>query len=190
MTNTVQGDVQSATIGTFMAINGEGFFAVQKPSSVADNRPVFDGIERFTRRGDFQPDKNGFLVNGAGYYLLGIPVDATTGNLVGSVPQLLQFQNDFLPAQATTQIEYRANLPKFPKPDSLNSSIPGSELLNPAAFSANPIAGPPQAAKITGFGANVQEVTAAVTGTGTFANPTVTQFGAGNGGLLRIVVNA
>ena len=114
MTNTVQGDIQAASIGTFMAINGDGFFVVQKPSNFVDNRPVFDGIDRYTRRGDFQPDKNGYLVNGAGYYLMGIPVDPTTGNLVGSVPQLLQFQNDFLPAQATTQIEYRANLASYP----------------------------------------------------------------------------
>ena len=66
-TNTVQGDIQSASIGTFMAINGDGFFVVQKPSSFVDNRPVFDGIDNYTRRGDFQPDKNGYLVNGAGY---------------------------------------------------------------------------------------------------------------------------
>ena len=55
-TNTVQGDIQSNSIGTFMAINGDGFFVVGKPSSVVDNRPVFDGVERYTRRGDFQPD--------------------------------------------------------------------------------------------------------------------------------------
>src|SRR6187401_853372 len=29
---TVQGDIQSASIGTFMAINGQGFFVIQKPS--------------------------------------------------------------------------------------------------------------------------------------------------------------
>src|SRR5438105_11100757 len=33
-TNTVQGDIQSSSIGTFMAINGEGIFVVEKPSSV------------------------------------------------------------------------------------------------------------------------------------------------------------
>src|SRR3954468_9564109 len=99
MTNTVQGDVQSSSIGTFMAINGDGFFVVSKPSSFVDNQPVFGGIDNYTRRGDFQPDKSGFLVNGAGYYLMGIPIDGTTGNLVGSVPQLLKFQNDFLRAQ-------------------------------------------------------------------------------------------
>ena len=82
-----------------MAINGDGFFVVEKPSSFADNRPVFDGIDLYTRRGDFQTDKNGFLVNGAGYYLMGIPVDPTTGNLVGSVPQLLQVP-ERLPAGA------------------------------------------------------------------------------------------
>ena len=155
MTNTVQGDVQAASIGTYMAINGDGFFVVQKPSAFSDNRPIFDGIDRYSRRGDFQPDKNGFLVNGAGYYLMGIPVDPTTGNLVGSVPQLLQFQNDFLPAQATTQIEYRANLASYPLTPGHDTSVPRSELLDPANFSANPVAGAPSPAKITGTGATL-----------------------------------
>jgi flagellar hook protein FlgE len=44
-TNTVQGDIQAATIGTFMAINGDGFFVIQKPSTFIDNQPVFDGVE-------------------------------------------------------------------------------------------------------------------------------------------------
>ena len=79
----MQGDFQSASIGTFMAINGDGFFVVQKPSSFIDGRPTFDGSDLYTRRGDFQTDKDGYLVNGAGYYLMGIPVDAKTGNLVG-----------------------------------------------------------------------------------------------------------
>lgn len=169
-TNTVQGDLQNASIGTFMAINGNGFFVVQKPGSFVDGRPVFDGIDLYTRRGDFQTDKNGYLVNGAGYYLLGIPVDATTGNLVGSVPQLLQFQNDFLPAQATTQIEYRANLPTYPLTQAQDSSVPQSELINPATFSANPLAGAPQPAKITGFGATLSADAVAVA-TGTTALP-------------------
>jgi flagellar hook protein FlgE len=186
-TNTVQGDIQSNSIGTFMAINGDGFFVVGKPSSVVDNRPVFDGVERYTRRGDFQPDKNGFLVNGAGYYLEGIPVDPTTGNLVGSVPQLLQFQNDFLPAQQTTQIDYRANLASYPLTQAHDTSIPRSELIDPTTLSANPVAGAPVAAKITGVGAALADVIATVTGTGTFATAT-TALGAGNGGLLRLTV--
>lgn len=164
-TTTVQGDIQNASIGTFMAINGAGFFVVQKPDNFVDNNPVFAGIENYTRRGDFQVDKNGYLVNGAGYYLMGIPVDSTTGNLVGSVPQLLQFQNDFLPAQQTTQVEYRANLARTPKTADYDPDVPGSELLNPAAFAASPIAGPAQPARFTGFGATIQpDANAVLTG--------------------------
>jgi len=137
-TNTVQGDVQSAAVSTYMAISGDGFFVVQKPNNFVDNNPVFAGIENYTRRGDFQPDKNGYLVNGAGYYLMGIPVDPTTGNLVGSVPQLLQFQNDFLPAQATTKIEYRANLASYPLTTKHDTAVPGSELLTVADFTVDP----------------------------------------------------
>jgi flagellar hook protein FlgE len=186
-TNTVQGDIQASSISTFMAINGDGFFVIQKSSNFIDGQPVFDGIDRYTRRGDFQPDKNGYLVNGAGYYLMGIPVDPTTGNLVGSVPQLLQFQNDFLPAQSTTQIEYRANLASYPLTPAHDVNIPKSELLDPTLFSANPVAGAPVAAKITGTGAQLADVIATVTGTGTFATA-ATALGAGNGGTLRITV--
>src|SRR5262249_17266126 len=50
-TNSVQGSIQTSSIGTFMAINGDGYFAVQKPTGFADGRPVFSGVSLFTRRG-------------------------------------------------------------------------------------------------------------------------------------------
>jgi len=173
-TNTVQGDFQSSSIGTFMAINGAGFFVVQKPTSFVDGRPTFTGSDLYTRRGDFQTDKAGFLVNGAGYYLMGIPVDASTGNLSGSVPQLLKFQNDFLPAQPTTQIQYRANLASYPQTTAHDTNVPGSELINPNTFSANPVAGAPSPAAITGFGATLKpDAVASLTGTQVLPGNTV-----------------
>ena len=175
--NTVQGDFQSASIGTFMAINGDGFFVVQKPEGFSDGRPTFGGSDLYTRRGDFQTDKNGFLVNGAGYYLMGIPVDAQTGNLSGSVPQLLRFQNDFLPAQPTTQVQYRANLASYPLTPHHDSNVLGSELIDPKTFSANPVAGAPAPAKITGFGGTLlNDADAIITGTQTLP-ATLTQAG-------------
>ena len=178
-TNTVQGDIQNASIGTFMAVNGDGYFVIQKPANFVDNRAVFDGVDLYTRRGDFRPDKDGYLVNGAGYYLMGMPVDPTTGNLIGSVPQVLQFKNDFLPAQPTTQIEYRANLASTPLTSARDPSVPGSELLNPATLSANPMVGAPPAAKITGFGATLNDdAPAVVTGTQDLAD--VRQWRGGN----------
>jgi flagellar hook protein FlgE len=125
-----------------MAINGNGFFAVQKPGNFTDGTPVFDGVDRYTRRGDFQLDKSGYLVNGAGYYLQGVPIDPTTGNPSGSSPQVLRFQNDFLPAQQTTRIDYRANLASYPFTTKHDVSVPGSELIAPGSYSTgnNPVA--------------------------------------------------
>lgn len=174
-TNTVQGDIQTSSISTFMAINGDGFFVVQKPSSYSDSRPIFDGINLYTRRGDFQPNKDGYLVNGAGYFLMGIPVDPTTGNLVGSVPELLKFQNDFLPAQRTTEVSYRANLASYPLTPAHDVNIPGSELLNPANFIANPLAIPSQPASIIGTGAALSpDAVAGITGTNDISALTLT----------------
>jgi flagellar hook protein FlgE len=169
-TNTVQGDIQTSTIATFMAINGQGFFVVQKPDGFTDNRPSFSGVDLYSRRGDFQLDQNGYLVNGAGYYLMGIPIDATTGNPSGSVPEILQFQNGFLPAQQTSEIDYRANLAAQPITADYDSNIPGSELLNQANYSANPVVGAATAAKIIGSGAGLSaDAAAVVTGSASIA---------------------
>ncbi len=155
-TNTVQGTIQSTQVPTDMAINGDGFFVVAEPTGFADNQPTFSGIQDYTRAGDFQLNANGNLVNSAGYYLMGIPVNPITGNPSGSVPQVLQFNNSFVPAQETTQIQYEANLPSTPP-----------ALLNQASFQQNPVAG----AQIIGTGASLLP-DAAATGTGTVAGIT------------------
>jgi flagellar hook-basal body protein len=139
-TNTVQGTINSTSVSTDMAINGDGFFVVAQPTGFTDNQPNFNGVSDYTRAGDFQLNANGNLVNGAGYYLMGIPVSATTGNPTGSVPQVLQFQNSFVPAQETTQIQYQVNLPSKP-----------AATLDESNFQANPIAG----AQIIGSGATL-----------------------------------
>jgi flagellar hook protein FlgE len=137
-TNTVQGAIQTATSGTDMAINGDGYFLVQSPSSYSGTTPVFSGVDSYTRRGDFLQNSQGYLVNGAGYYLEGIPLDPTTGNPVGSVASPLQFQNNFLPASATTQLTYGINLPVTPFTTTYSSTVPNSELLNTADFTQDP----------------------------------------------------
>src|SRR4029077_14136387 len=104
-----------------------------------DGRPTFSGSELYTRRRDLQTDKDGFLVNGAGYYLMGNPVDAKTTNLSGSAQEMLKFQNDFLPAQPTSQIQYRANLASYPLTPHHDTNVQGSELIDPKTFSANPV---------------------------------------------------
>jgi flagellar hook protein FlgE len=118
-------------------------------------------------------------VNGAGYYLMGIPIDSATGNPAGSSPQVLQFSNDFVPAQATTAIQYQANLP----------STPSSGLLVGSDFEANPLAGAPAAAVITGSGATLSP-DAVATGTGTVGGlsnaTTLTSLGISSGDTITI----
>jgi flagellar hook protein FlgE len=137
-TITTQGTISATGVGTNMAISGAGFFNVQKPMGVIDNVPVFNGVTNYTRRGDFQLNANGNLVNGAGYYLLGVTVDPKTGNPIGNVPQVLQFQNNFIPAQATTKITYAANLPTKPSTVASSTAVTGTLTslggLNPADF--------------------------------------------------------
>jgi flagellar hook protein FlgE len=134
---------------------------VAKPTGTSDNQPVFSGVDNYTRAGDFQLNSGGYLVNGAGYYLMGIPINRTTGNPIGSSPQVLQFSNDFVPAQETTAITYQLNLPSTPK----------SGMLNGSDFEANPLAGASPAATIVGSGAKLT-ADAVASGTGSVSTST------------------
>jgi flagellar hook protein FlgE len=133
--NNVQGAIQNSAVSTYMAINGDGFFAVKQPTgSTGTGAPLLNGTDYYTRRGDFQMNQFGYLVNGAGYYLEGIPIDPRTGNPIGNALSPLRFNNAFLPATATTTISYGANLPNYPQTTNSNTAFPGTELLNPADF--------------------------------------------------------
>ncbi len=63
-----QGLIQSASSTTDLAISGDGFFVVGTSATAP--------ASEFTREGTFAPDANGFLVNDAGLYLQGWPMQA------------------------------------------------------------------------------------------------------------------
>jgi flagellar hook protein FlgE len=142
---------------------------VQKPTSIVDNQPVFNGVTDYTRAGDFQVNANGNLVNGAGYYLMGVAVDPKTGNALGSVPTVLQFQNNFVPAAATSALQYAANLPTTPATTASTTAPPKSIAaaggLNAADFATNPLIigspPPPVSTTITGTAVDNQLATPA-----------------------------
>jgi flagellar hook protein FlgE len=133
-TNGEQGDIKAVTNETFIALNSNGFFVVEPKNGMADGSPTFSGADYYTRRGDFEIDKDGLLVNGAGYYLKGLPVDSKTGNVTGAVPGVIKLSNAFLPAQQTSRINYQANLPQLPKNASYDATVPGSELMKNADY--------------------------------------------------------
>jgi flagellar hook protein FlgE len=112
LTNTLQGNIAATDISTNMALNGDGYFVVQEKSTDATGQTTFSGRDLYTRRGDFSLDKDGYLVNGAGLYLMGTRIDPTTGQTSSTGP--VRIQSGGIAAQATTDITYVANLPSQP----------------------------------------------------------------------------
>ncbi|MGS4768183.1 hypothetical protein ACLGJF_19660, partial [Acinetobacter baumannii] len=77
------------------------------------------------------------------YYLMGVTVDPKTGNPTGNVANVLKFQSNFIPAQATTSLQSAANLPSVPNTAASSTASSGTLLaaggLNPSDFAANPL---------------------------------------------------
>ena len=136
LTTTIQGSLTATNIGTNMALNGSGFFVVQTKTSDANGQPTFAQGDKYTRRGDFSTDKDGYLVNGGGSYLKGTNFDPATGQTSSEGP--IKISNALLAAQPTRTISYSANLPKVPATTNASSATPGSELLDPADFATDP----------------------------------------------------
>lgn len=138
-TTTVRGDISATSIDTNIAINGDGFFIVAKKTGSVGNVLTFDGTDRYTRRGDFDFDANGYLVNGAGNYLKGLPLDPVTGTTIGSQTGAIRITSDQIPARASTQVEYRANIPAYPQTPNSDPLVANSELITAASFGTNPL---------------------------------------------------
>jgi flagellar hook protein FlgE len=70
-TNTVQGSIEQVENPLAIAIAGQGFFSVAQARDNQGGNILFDDRQFFTRAGDFAMDRDGYMVNGAGYYLEG-----------------------------------------------------------------------------------------------------------------------
>lgn len=117
--NFTQGAVQGSTRALDVAItNGDGFFRLASPG----------GEISYSRNGQFNVDKNGFLVNAAGLQLTGFAVGAN-GSIAGGSPTALQLPTAAMPPKTTSAITAQFNL------DARNSTSP----IIPAAtaFDAN-----------------------------------------------------
>lgn len=116
--NNVEGTITQTDNPLGLAITGQGFFAVSKQAGTANNLPTFEAQTEYTRAGDFQMDKIGYLKNSAGLYLNGWPVttDPTTGasivNQSGLAP--IQVSQTVFNPIATTNVNLSANLPATP----------------------------------------------------------------------------
>lgn len=109
--HSIQGDISQTQITTNMAISGKGFFVVSKPNDVTPQGVTFDAERVYSRRGDFEVDKFGYLRNGGGYYLNGRQVlDQNTLN-TSDINQPIRIETNVMEARGTSSVKYNANLP-------------------------------------------------------------------------------
>lgn len=109
--NDVQGNLIQSSTATSLAISGQGFFSVESAVANADGSTTFNNSPLYTRQGDFTLDKNGYLVNGSGYYLTGWAVNSSTNTVDKSTVDPIQVSallNNPVPSTSST---YNANLP-------------------------------------------------------------------------------
>jgi len=92
-----QGDIARTESITDLALSGNGFFALDTPSG-----------RGFTRDGSFNFDKEGFLVSGDGYKVLGY--EANDEGKVTEKLSNIKLGNTTIPAEATTEVEINMNL--------------------------------------------------------------------------------
>lgn len=111
-TNRLQGTIEQSDTVTSVAIAGQGFMAVSLPNGEDDSGAVtFDERTYYTRAGDFQLDKNGYLVNSAGYVLNGWEVDGTTNTVDRTGLQEIRISQLVSNPVATSEITFGANVP-------------------------------------------------------------------------------
>lgn len=141
---STQGLIQGTSSPTDLAISGDGFF-------VTSSSPTTTASE-FTRAGSFTPDANGFLVNSAGLYLQGWPVqangtfDTDPSNL--SALQPINVKNLGAAVEPTANIGASANLDQTTVVNTTALAAYSASTNSMAAYAATGTGTPPDATPI------------------------------------------
>jgi flagellar hook protein FlgE len=109
--NNVQGELSQSQTQTHMAVSGNGYFVVSEPQRFEGDDIIFRNEEFYTRRGDFELDRFGNLVNGAGYYLNGRAVIDQESLATTDVVEQVNVATTTTDPVQTTRVRYNANLP-------------------------------------------------------------------------------
>lgn len=92
-----QGNIQRTENITDLALNGNGFFAIGSPNG-----------RGYSRDGAFHFDKDGFLINGDGYRVLGFEADEE-GKISQKIGDI-KLGNTTIPATPTSEVKVSMNL--------------------------------------------------------------------------------
>jgi flagellar hook protein FlgE len=151
-----QGNINVTSSPLDIAINGQGFF-----------RMTANGTATYTRNGQFQLDKDGFVINTGGARLSGYAAGAG-GSIVAASPTDLQVSRSDLPPVVTSSAEAVLNL------DSRTGNLPTASPAVANASGASGVFTPPVASAGGETYSIVVGATTAFTFTSAAANDTVT----------------
>jgi flagellar hook protein FlgE len=132
----LQGVLTASSSSTDLGITGRGFFAVTNAVNTTSGAVAKGADFLVTRAGSFSLDQNGFLVNSAGFFLLGTPTSSPTGSgvpsaLTGLQPVKLQAgPNVTIGGVATSNVSISANLPA-------TAAVGDTRALNTTVFDSN-----------------------------------------------------
>lgn len=108
-TNQVQGTIEQVENPLALAISGQGFFTAALPVGTnQDGTKNFDARNFYTRAGDFNRDREGYMVNGSGYVLQGWPV--TDGVVDKTQLTPIQVKEDVFTPTPTQDLSFTGNL--------------------------------------------------------------------------------
>lgn len=94
-----QGNVTTTSNPLDLAVNGDGLFRLSN-----------NGVITYSRNGQFQVDKNGYIINPQGLHLTGYAADQTTGAIVPGNYVDLQVNTSNIPPNATATASVQVNL--------------------------------------------------------------------------------
>ncbi|MCX9157956.1 flagellar hook protein FlgE [Niveibacterium sp. 24ML] len=122
-----QGNITPTGNPLDLAINGNGFFRVQQPS----------GAISYTRNGQFEIDKSGYIVNTAGYRLQGYPANALGVILPATPTDIFLDTADLQPKQTESvrlglNLDSRQAVPSVPF-----TSTPAVPLPDPLSYNSS-----------------------------------------------------
>jgi flagellar hook protein FlgE len=110
-----QGNVAVTNNPLDIAISGEGFFRMEQ-----------DGVITYSRNGQFNLDKDGFIINSATQRLTGYLADSNGSIIGGGIPVPIQISLAPSPPQVTSEVELDLNL------DSQKSAIAATTVIDPS----------------------------------------------------------
>ncbi len=128
--NNIQGAITQTDNPLGLAIAGQGFFAVSQQTGDVNNVPTFNPQQFYTRAGDFQLNKTGYLVNSAGQFLNGWSVNASTGVVNTNTLAPIQVTQTVYNPVATSDVTLAANLPATPATGTATAASPISSVID------------------------------------------------------------